>query len=101
VRALHAVLLQQSEFLAHRGQPNRRQVRRKKLSRMRLEGHHAGRQPARRRCRAQLREHCLVAEMDPVKIADGQRDGTGGSVRNAAQDLHGTRLILWKSTLKG
>jgi hypothetical protein len=38
-----------------------------------------------------------MAEMDPVEIANGQRDGTGGSVRNAAQDLHGARSHTLKA----
>ncbi len=86
--ALDAMRRNQFELLAQRRQPGRRLVGRKKFARMRLERHHARRDPVAHGGLAQLRQHGLVAEMNAVEIADGQRDGGVRSDRDAARNAH-------------
>jgi len=60
---------------------------------MRLEGENGGRETTVLRLVAQQRQHRLMAAMDPVEIADGQRTGRRqGCMMETAKDLHGRGL---------
>ena len=60
-------------FFAQAGQARGRLLGRKEFARMRLETQHAGRQSARARHVLQAGEHGLVAEVQAVEVADGDR----------------------------
>jgi len=66
-----ALLVQQPELFTQTGQPGRRLVWRKILTRLRLEYHHAAWQIEFSRTLAQSRQDCLVPSMNSVEIADG------------------------------
>jgi hypothetical protein len=61
------------------------------VARMRLEGQHAGRQPAVAGFIGQQGQHGLVAPVHAVKVADGQRTGRYAQVESAV-NAHGARL---------
>ena len=90
VRAFDAVRRQQFELFAQRREPRRRLIRRKKLPRVRLEGHHARGHPAAFRRTAQLGQHGEVAKVDAVEIANGKgyRDLRGSG--DTTTDQHAT-----------
>ena len=84
---LHAHALQ---LLAQRRQARRRLIRGEEFARMRLERHQRRRQPALGRFVPQSREHRLMPEMDPVEIADGERDRGIGACGDGSEDAHET-----------
>ena len=69
------------------------------FARMRLKGHHSGRQAAVLGFVFEHSQHGLVATVHPVKVADGQRAGLGQRrVLMAAKDFHiPDYRFLWRA----
>src|SRR5207302_7836635 len=88
VHALYSVRREQLEFFAQRGQARGCRPRREELARMGLEREHAARQTALARPGAQALEHRLVAAMDAVEIADGQRNRRQHRIGTAVGKQH-------------
>jgi hypothetical protein len=67
---------------------------------MGLESHHPGRQAAVPGFVFEYRQHGLMAAVNPVKVADGQRAGLGQRrVLVAAKDFHCLHYrFLWPAT---
>ena len=70
-----AVCRELLELAAQGGQARRRGAGCEKFARMRIEGQDGRRQRQIFRSLRQPGEHRLVAAMDAVEVADGQRDG--------------------------
>lgn len=68
---IDALLAQQLQLFTQAGEPRRRLVRREELTRLRLEDHHAARQPQLGRTFAQARQDGLMPPVHAVEIADG------------------------------
>jgi len=73
--AIHAVCAQCFEFVAQHGDAGWRAGGIEEFAGMRLEGHHAHGQAAGVRGGAHMGEQRLMAAVDTVEIADGQRTG--------------------------
>ncbi len=87
--AIHTVRAQRFELVTQHGDARRRAGRIEEFAGMRLEGHHADRQATCIGRRAHVGEQRLMATMDTVEIADGQRAGrTALGIGQAAEDSH-------------
>ncbi|KDR30251.1 hypothetical protein BG57_14905 [Caballeronia grimmiae] len=94
--AIDAIRAQRFELVAQHRDARRRACRIEELARMRLEGHHADRQPARVGGGTHARKQRLVAAMDTVEVADGQCAGRPAlGIGEAAEDSH-DRLGRWE-----
>ena len=87
---IDALLAQQLQLFTQAGEPRRRLVRRKVLTWLRLEDHHAARQPQLGRTFAQARQDGLMPPVHAVEIADGGDAAPmpGAQVVKTSKQLH-------------
>jgi hypothetical protein len=88
VAQVDAVVGEQFEFFAQRGQARRRRFRGEELARVRLEREHGSRQAGVRRGRRQAGEQRTMTEMYAIEVADGQYGGTVRCAGKTAIDEH-------------
>lgn len=93
VKALHDQIIdtgrsQQLDFFPKACQPGWRLLWCKQLARMRFESKHCGWQATRLGFSAQLAQQSLMAEVQPVKIADCQNTGREVGAGSAADHAH-------------
>jgi hypothetical protein len=75
IAQVDAVVGEQFEFFAQRGQARRRRLRREELARVRLEREHGSRQAGVRRGRREAGEQRTMTQVYAIEVADGQYSG--------------------------
>ena len=83
-------MLEEGELLRQRREAEMRLVGLKKLARVRLEHHHAGKAAVLRHSPARGLEQCLMTAVHPVEIADRKRCTPDfvGNVIITVKDVH-------------